>query len=86
MAEQAGLTLIQVSGDPRRWYIPESNGTGAAWLDYDGDHQLDLLTIGDCYGTSASFCAKLCSRIFVEASTVNHMSSRNRSIPPTPEG
>jgi len=27
------------------------------WLDYDGDHQLDLLTIGDCYGTSVSFCA-----------------------------
>jgi len=42
VAAEAGVTLVNVSGDPRRWYIPESNGNGAAWLDHDGDGDMDL--------------------------------------------
>ncbi len=42
VAAEAGIDIVNVSGDPRRWYIPESNGCGAAWLDYDGDADPDL--------------------------------------------
>ncbi len=42
VAAQAGLDVVNVSGDPRRWYIPESNGCGAAWIDHDGDGDVDL--------------------------------------------
>ncbi len=42
VAESAGIDVVNVCGDPRRWYIPESNGTGAAWLDYDSDGDDDL--------------------------------------------
>ena len=42
VARESGIDLVTVSGDPRRWYIVESNGNGAAWLDHDGDGDLDL--------------------------------------------
>jgi len=42
VAAEAGIDVVNRSGDPRRWYIPESNGCGAAWLDYDGDGDQDL--------------------------------------------
>lgn len=42
IAASAGLDLVNVSGDARRWYIPESNGNGAAWFDFEDDGDLDL--------------------------------------------
>ncbi len=42
VAAEAGIDVRNVSGDPRRWYIPESNGCGAAWLDHDADGDMDL--------------------------------------------
>jgi enediyne biosynthesis protein E4 len=42
VSAEAGLDVVNVSGDARRWYIPESNGNGAAWLDFEGDGDQDL--------------------------------------------
>ncbi len=42
VAAAAGVDVLNVSGDPRRWYIPESNGSGAAWLDFEDDGDQDL--------------------------------------------
>ncbi len=42
VGRDAGIDLVNRSGDARRWYIPESNGCGAALLDYDTDGDLDV--------------------------------------------
>jgi hypothetical protein len=45
VAPQAGLTLLNVHGSPARDFIVDTNGNGAAWLDYDRDNDLDALIV-----------------------------------------
>lgn len=44
-AQQAGIRAQMVCGGPEKKWIPEANGSGAAWLDYDRDGWIDLLIV-----------------------------------------
>ena len=45
VAEQAGLTLLNICGGLSKDYIIEVNGNGAAFFDYDNDGDVDLLIV-----------------------------------------
>jgi enediyne biosynthesis protein E4 len=45
VAERAGVTVLNVSGDVTKDYIIDGTGSGAAWFDFDNDGRLDLLIV-----------------------------------------
>lgn len=45
VAEQAGITLLNICGGPSKDYILEVNGNGAALFDYDNDGDVDVLIV-----------------------------------------
>ncbi len=45
VAEQAGITLLNICGGPSKDYILEVNGNGAALFDYDNDGDVDALVV-----------------------------------------
>ena len=45
VAASAGIRAEMLCGGPEKRWIPEANGTGAAWLDYDNDGLMDLLIV-----------------------------------------
>jgi hypothetical protein len=47
VAPEAGLTRVVLAGRPGKDHLLDSAGTGAAWLDYDGDGLLDCYVVND---------------------------------------
>ncbi|MGI8990551.1 MAG: CRTAC1 family protein [Bryobacteraceae bacterium] len=45
VAGQSGIRAQMRCGGPEKKWIPEANGSGAAWLDYDRDGRMDLLIV-----------------------------------------
>ena len=45
VAAKAGITLLNICGDVSKDFIVDANGSGAAWLDFDNDGNLDLLIV-----------------------------------------
>lgn len=45
IAAKAGIRADMRCGTPQKRWIPEANGSGVAWLDYDNDGKMDLLIV-----------------------------------------
>ncbi len=45
VAQAAGIHAEMRCGGPEKRWIPEANGSGVAWLDYDNDGLMDLLIV-----------------------------------------
>src|SRR5216684_863272 len=69
VAGRAGITPVILSGGPKKNYVLEVNGSGACWLDYNGDGWMDL------YLVNGATVAQLQGK--AEPQTTNHLYRNN---------
>ena len=69
VAGRAGITPVIVSGGTKKNYVLEVNGSGACWLDYNGDGWMDL------YLVNGASVAQLQGK--AEPQTTNHLYRNN---------
>src|SRR5260370_10129023 len=73
VAGRAGITPVIVSGGPKKNYVLEVNGSGACWLDYNGDGWMDVYLVNGA--TVAQLQAK------AQPQTTNHIYRNNATGP-----
>ena len=52
VTRQAGITFVHHNGATGRKYLPETMGSGSAFLDFDGDGDQDLLLVNGVFPAS----------------------------------
>src|SRR5205807_4220734 len=45
VAQRAGITVLNISGEQKKDFLLEVVGNGAAWLDYNNDGLMDLFVV-----------------------------------------
>jgi enediyne biosynthesis protein E4 len=57
ITRQAGIDVVHRNGATGKKYLPETMGSGSAFIDYDGDGDQDLLFVNGVFGPEG--CARL---------------------------
>ncbi len=78
VTDNAGITFMHDYGGVEKAYISEFGGSGAAWLDYDRDGELDLFLVNGLRGSGADPVAASIAGLAGQSSGGGHALFRRR--------